>query len=114
MESYCKTVFNTTRRGALAKFRSGSAPIPIETGRYNRVSINNRKCFSCRDVVEDEIRVLLHCPEYNTLRDELLSEAEQISENFTDLSDTDKISLFLTNMSIVLLLKLVPKPVFRF
>ena len=63
--------------GALAKFRSGTAPIAIETGRYNGVNINDRKCFACRDVVEDETHVLLHCPEYNTLRDELLNEAEK-------------------------------------
>ena len=96
-----RTVLNSAHRGALAKFRRGTAPIAIETGHYNGVNINCRKCFSCRDVVEDEMHVLLHCTEYNTLRDELLIEAEQISENFTDLSDTNKISFLLTNMSIV-------------
>ena len=75
MESYCKTVFNRSHRGALAKVRSGTAPIEIET----RLNINDRKCFSCRDVVEDEIHVLLHCPKYDSLRDEFLNEAGQIS-----------------------------------
>ena len=79
VESYCKTAFNRDTRGGggLGKFRSGTAPIAIETGHYNGVNINFRKCFSCRDVVEDETHVLLHCPEYNTLRDELLNEAEK-------------------------------------
>ena len=40
------------------------------------MNINDRNCFSCRDVVEDEMHVLLHCSEYNTLRNELLNEAE--------------------------------------
>ena len=70
--------FNRAHRGSLAKFWSGTAPIAIETGRYNVMNIIDRKCFSCRDVVEDETHVLLHCPGYNTLRDELLNEAENI------------------------------------
>ena len=65
------------------------------------MNINDRKCFSCRDVVENEMHVLLHCPEYDTLRDEFLYEAEQISENFTDLSDTGIIYFLLANMFIV-------------
>ena len=35
LENYCKTVFNRSHRGALAKFRSGTAPIALEIGRYN-------------------------------------------------------------------------------
>ena len=101
VESYCKIIFNISHRGTLAKFRSGSAPIAIETGRYNGLNVNERKSFSCKDAVEDEIHVLLHCPGYRSLRDELLYEAEQTLDGFTNLSDTEKISFILTNTSIV-------------
>ena len=46
VETYYKTVFNRSHRGALTKFRSGTAPIAIETGRCNGVNITDRKCFS--------------------------------------------------------------------
>ena len=85
----------------MAKFRSGTFPVAIETGRYNELGANERKCFSCKDAVEDEIHVLLQCPEYRALRDELLYEAEQVLDGFTNLSDTEKISFVLTNTSIV-------------
>ena len=39
VESYCKIIFNRSHRGALAKFRSGTAPIAIETG----LNVNERK-----------------------------------------------------------------------
>ena len=35
VESCCKTVFNRSHRGALAKLRSGTVPVAIETGRYD-------------------------------------------------------------------------------
>ena len=79
----------------------GTAPIAIESGRYIGLNVNERKRFSCKHAVEDEIHVLLHCPEYRSLRDELLYEAEQILDGFTNLSYTEKISFILTNTSIV-------------
>ena len=37
--------FNRAHRGSLAKFWSGTAPIAIETGRYNVMIIIDRKCI---------------------------------------------------------------------
>ena len=98
VESYCKIMFNRLHR---EQFRSGTAPIAIKTGRYNGLNVNERKCFSCKDTVEDEIHVLLHCPEYRYLHDEILYEAEQIVDSCTNLSDAEKISSILTNTSII-------------
>ena len=71
-ESYCYKVINRNYRGALAKFRSGTAPIRIEIGRYINVPIENRICNYCEsigvNIVEDERHVLLECPLYNDLR----------------------------------------------
>ena len=69
--------------------------------------MKERKCFSCKNTVGDEIHFFLHCPEYRSLRDELLYEAEQIFDGFTNLSDTEKISFILINTQ-------VRKPVFYF
>ena len=42
-----------SHRGALAKFSSDRIPIVIETGRYRGVCIDERKCFSCKDIVDE-------------------------------------------------------------
>ena len=85
----------------MAKFRSGTAPIAIETGRYTGTNLNDRKCFTCKDPVEYEMHVLLHCPVYSLLRNNLFHEAEQLSNGFLNLSDNEKITFIMTNASIV-------------
>ena len=75
-EPYVCEIIPKHHRSALAKFRSGVAPLRIETGRYERnvVTANQRTCFNCHDNVEDEFHVVMHCPVYNDLRRELLSQ----------------------------------------
>jgi hypothetical protein len=34
-------------RSTYAKFRAGVAPLGIETGRYERLEVNERLCFNC-------------------------------------------------------------------
>jgi hypothetical protein len=67
VEGYCKTVMSSRHRGSLAKFRTGTAPIRIETGRYESLPVSERTCFMC-DHVEDEKHVLIQCPLYEDLR----------------------------------------------
>jgi hypothetical protein len=59
-------------RSAFAKFRAGVAPLRIETGKYERLEVNERLCFNCSklgiNVVEDEKHVLLQCPGYADIR----------------------------------------------
>ena len=51
-----------------AKFRCGVAPLRLETGRYERLSPEQRTCFYCTDCIESEEHVLLSCPVYDDLR----------------------------------------------
>ena len=56
VETYCTSVYKRSHRRALARFRSFTAPIAIEIGRYSGFCIDERKCFSCKDIVDDEIQ----------------------------------------------------------
>ena len=42
VEAYMKTVMPRCHRSALAKFRCGVAPIRVETGRYERLPLDER------------------------------------------------------------------------
>ena len=105
VEPYCKLVLNRSHRGALAKFRSGTAPINIEIGRYNNVLLENRKCSFCHNiginVIEDEMHVLLHCPLYIDLRQQLYFKACQHFANFDNVDDVEKIRILLNEEAIV-------------
>ena len=94
-------MFNRSHRGAFAKFKSGTAPIAIETGRYKGLNVMERKCFNCQESVADEVHVLLHCPQYTSLRNELFSKAGDIRNDFYSLDDNEKISFILSDPSIV-------------
>ena len=43
--------------------------IRIETGRYENLREEDRKCPFCKTVVENEIHVMCDCPLYTDLRD---------------------------------------------
>ena len=45
--------------GFLAKFRSGTAPIKIETGRYQNLDLGEWVNFYCACCIEDEDHVLM-------------------------------------------------------
>ena len=94
-------------RSALAKCRCGVAPLKIETGRYQSLPVNERICFHCDSIVEDEIHVLMCCPLYEHLRNDLFVKAESIIQ-----------IVFLRNLNIFYhmktLLNIVPKPAIIF
>ena len=73
--------------------------------------VSERRCFNCRNVVEDEINVLLHCLPYTELRIELFNIAEKILNGFQSLNDIEKVSFILSNALIV---KISTKPVILF
>ena len=90
-EKYLCINFNGKYRSALAKFRAGVAPIRIETGRYERLDISERVCFICKgnniNVLEDEKHVLIHCPGYADIRNNIFNNISNITENFDSMSD---------------------------
>ena len=89
-ELYVECNMERKYRRALALFRCGCAPIRIETGRYERLNINERVCMICKDVVEDEKHVLTECPLYCDLRQDLYSVLAGYSVEFNDMSDMAK------------------------
>lgn len=95
-ENYVTCLLPRSHRSALAKFRSGVAPLRLETGRYERLAINDRICIFCENQsVESEEHVLLSCTMYDDLRDRLFCEIEKTFCHFRSLPDDDKLSVIL-------------------
>ena len=56
-------------RQIVARFRCGSFPIHVETGRFEKIPLNERHCVFCTgDFIIDEKHVLPICELYNDLR----------------------------------------------
>jgi hypothetical protein len=84
----------------MAKFRCGTAPIRIETGRYEGLLECHRYCPYCSHTVEDEYHVLFQCPLYSDLREEfvyLLNENTHCTFDFNNSSKNEKLSLILSS-----------------
>ena len=88
-EHYLSMPLSYKYRSAIAKFRCGVAPIRLETGRYENIPEDLRLCPLCRESVENEEHVLLHCQAYLNTRNELYEKANDINSAFDNLSDID-------------------------
>lgn len=94
VDAYVKCIMPRAHRSALAKFRSGTAPIRLETGRYVGLPVENRTCFNCVGNVETEEHVLLDCPLYDDLRREYVA---ALDINFDSFSRNDQLCFILSD-----------------
>ena len=96
-ETYLQQPIPWRHRRILTQFRCGSAPLRLETGRYERLPVSERTCSYCLDAVEDERHVITECPLYRDLREELYAKCHVLCPDFYELSSTDKLCVILAN-----------------
>ena len=94
---YLKINMPRAYRSAYAKFRCGVAPIRLETGRYERLEVNNRLCPLCEEDVEDEYHVLLKCKFHQEQRDYLIHVFNENNIDFNGMNDDAKLITILNN-----------------
>ena len=83
VEPYISYIRPKLQRSAFAKFRCGVAPLRIETGRYERLDMDDRICPFCIIGVQTEDHVLLTCTLYNDLREKLFATISSHMPDFT-------------------------------
>ena len=66
---YIRSNLSRTQRSHIARLRTGTLPIAIETGRYRHIPANERLCKYCTsEEVEDEFHILFTCSLYQQLK----------------------------------------------
>ena len=79
----------------LVKFRTSNHHLPIETGRWNGIDINDRKCTKCpANEIGDEFHYLLECPYFKEDRVKLIKKYYYTHPNvmkYKELMATHKI-----------------------
>ncbi len=101
VESYCTMLLPRTHRSAFAKFRCGVAPLRLETGRYEQLPINDRRCPFCPSQVEDEYHALFNCSVYSDLRTTLYEKACFIEPLFANMTEDAKFVFLFSNSHII-------------
>ena len=109
VEEYVIKVKAVNQRSAMSRFRCGVAPITLEIGRFFNIPANERFSNFCSDQVEDESHVILLCPLYNKIREELFIHASYISDDFMQMSGTEKIVFLFSDSN-----RDVPRPAILF
>jgi hypothetical protein len=99
-EQYCKLILPPRHRAAFAKFRCGVAPLRIETGRYEGLSVADRLCPFCNNV-ETEEHVILECHMYTDLRNELFQKATTLCSTFNQLCNQEKLIMLFSNFNMI-------------
>lgn len=95
------TISNSRHRQILAKFRCGNLKLNIETGRYNKTPLQDRKCILCDSgAIEDEVHFLIDCNFYSDLRFYLFYSALEILPDFLNCSSCDKLSFLMNEPSL--------------
>lgn len=67
-EKYLDIVDNSNFRKELSRFRLSAHNLEIESGRFENIDRDNRKCKICNINVESEYHFLLVCPKYRDIR----------------------------------------------
>ena len=97
LENYLIDIKNVIHRRSLTRIRLSSHKLMIETGRYQKIALNNRLCYFCKTEVEDEIHFVVKCKTYCQLRREILNKCIYYNANFEYYSDKEKFVFLLTN-----------------
>ena len=98
-ETYVCKIMPKKRRSAMAKIRSGTAPLRLETGRYERPVLlpEARICHFCQlNETESEEHCLIRCTQHSDIRTLLFQSACDINESFVQKSDTEKLVYLLS------------------
>ena len=101
-EKYLYDVKNRKSKIALTRFRLSNHNLLIEKRRHMRPKLDRteRKCFLCKDVIEDEKHFITNCPLYSKHRAILYHSLQNNSIYFTSLTGEDKFIFIMINENI--------------
>ena len=77
LSAYLDSTRKNSMRRTLVKLRIGCHNLRVETGRYDKIPLEERICPLCiGNKIEDETHLLLDCQRYSSMRDIFLSKVE--------------------------------------
>ena len=95
-------------RRTLVKLRTGCHNLRVETGRYDKIPLDERICPLCSDIkIEDETHLLLDRDRYSLIRDIFLSKIETKIDDIRKLSHENGISQLMNSNDYYVNLRLI-------
>ena len=97
LEKHLHLNFNLKHKIALSRFRLSNHPLMIEKGRHLRIEKNERKCYFCKDKIEDEEHFLINCPLYSPSRLKLENVCTANCNRYNELNNEQKFIFLMSN-----------------
>ena len=115
LEKYLCTIENLKHKIALSRFRLSNHDLLIEKGRHMRPRLerSDRKCFLCKDKIENEIHFLTECPLYNNERKILFNSCRRTCPNFDYLVTNEQIFCFVMTSEEPIVIRNLAKFIFQ-
>ena len=93
LSAYLDATRKNPMRRTLVKLRIGCHNLHVETGRYDKIPLDERICPLCSDnKIQDEMNLLLHCQRYSSMTHIFLSKIETKIDDIRKLSHENLIS----------------------
>ena len=88
LRNHLKLIKNVNQRVAVTKMRISCHLLPIEAGRYKKVSRDERFCPFCKPSIGDEFHYLMKCnhSSFSLLRSAFLERLYKINSNFINMT----------------------------
>ena len=96
MEPYLLVIKNKENRRSICKLRCGNHDLAIETGRFNKIPLEERVCTRCENKVEDELHFLTECELFDIVREKFPNDVIEIDPNLKTDGKLFLISLLTT------------------
>ena len=113
-EKYLDQIENEKHKTILTRFRLSNHNLLIEKGRHMRPPLerNDRKCFNCKEEIEDEGHFIIKCPLYTEERKLLFDCCRKECNNFDSLTEEQKF-LFIMSNETPCIIKILAKFIFQ-
>ena len=97
-ENYILISISKSVRSLLAQLTCGVLPLAIETGRFTRKYISERKCILCDSgVIEDEQHFICNCTLYDAFCINIFNHAEKCMPGFLLRTEEDKFTYIMSS-----------------
>ena len=100
-ENYVMCNLSKSVRSFIAKIRSSTLPLRIETGRFEKLKEEERLCKFCNTVVENEYHFIFECHIYNHIRISFISNILTFHPDFMNLESKEKWKIIMCDNRIV-------------
>ena len=97
LEPHLALNFNVKHKKAISRFRLSNHTLMIEKGRHLKIEKTERKCYFCKEKIENEEHFLVNCPLYSPQRKILENTCTKNCIRYKNLIEKERFIFIMSN-----------------